>query len=104
MDLSKAYDNVDHYVAVAALQAEKAPAALINVCLCAWKGPRACVHNELSSPLWVAKGLPQGDSCAPGALVATLTPWRAEPARGWACMDDRSLTAGGARAEQDFAE
>eukprot|EP00959_Pyramimonas_sp_CCMP1952_P378883 7936586-Pyramimonas_sp.AAC.1 len=84
MDHSKAYDNVDHYVAVAALQAERAPEALISICLCAWKGPRVCcAQNELSPPLWVVKGLPQGDSCAPGATVATLTPWSAEPAQGW---------------------
>jgi hypothetical protein len=82
MDLSKAYDNVDHYVAVAALRAERAPEALISICLCAWKGPRVCcVQNKLSPPLWVVKGLSQGDSCAPGATVATLIPWRAEPAQ-----------------------
>eukprot|EP00959_Pyramimonas_sp_CCMP1952_P305148 6386063-Pyramimonas_sp.AAC.1 len=37
-------------------------------------------------------------------MVATLTPRRAEPAQGWAYMDDRSLTAGGVRADQDLAE
>lgn len=96
MDLSKAYDNIDHGIAAAAFEAEGVPKAVIATCQLAWQGPRfCCVANEIARPVWPTKALPQGDSCAPGAMTGTLVPWNPSPATGRAFMDDRSLTAKG---------
>eukprot|EP00959_Pyramimonas_sp_CCMP1952_P078647 1643959-Pyramimonas_sp.AAC.1 len=101
MDLSKSYDSIDHGVAVAALERECAPDAVVYCCLAAWGGPRVCcVYDEPAEPLRGSRGLPQGDSCAPGATVAALVPWDCTPAHGRAYMDDRSLASTGPRAPE----
>ena len=49
----------------------------------------------IEQPVGAVRGLSQGDSCAPSAMVVTLMPWR--PAgKSWAFMNDRSsVTAAG---------
>ena len=105
MDLSKAYDNVDHGVAAEAFRYESVPVTVIATCRMAWRGPRVCcVEGELAQPIWPVKALPQGDSCAPGAMTASLVPWKPAPARGWKFMDDRSLATKGPGAKADLQE
>ena len=102
MDLSKAYDNVDHQVASIAFEFQAVPAALSAVCHMAWLGPRTCcVDGEMAAPLWPKKALAQGDSCAPGGMTASLVPWTVpSPTKKWKFMDDRSLSSRGPDAAQ----
>ncbi|CAK0846660.1 unnamed protein product, partial [Prorocentrum cordatum] len=94
LDLSSACDNVDHALAAAGLAAQGAPEAVINVSLHAWRGPRYCaVNSEVAPALWTQRRLPQGDSVAPCAIVATLVLWTCSPATGWAFMDDRPIAS-----------
>eukprot|EP00959_Pyramimonas_sp_CCMP1952_P093446 1955763-Pyramimonas_sp.AAC.1 len=66
----------------------------------AWKGPRHCSVSGAVAPLTrPQRGLPQGSSVAPAAMVLSLTPW--QPVSGQAYMDDRSLTAANGDLLQD---
>eukprot|EP00959_Pyramimonas_sp_CCMP1952_P214110 4479998-Pyramimonas_sp.AAC.1 len=44
----------------------------------------------MTSPIYVERGLPQGDAVAPAGMCACLVPW--QPSGGMAYMGDRSLT------------
>lgn len=95
MDLSKAYDMLGHEVVAAALEREGVSRRTLAVCRAAWRGPRICmVEGELAaSAVEATRGLPQGDSIAPGGMCAALVPWAPPSAHAWCYMDDRSLTS-----------
>ena len=59
------------------------------------EGPRFFqVAGELASePIRGIRGLPQGDSMAPGGMVSVLVPWQPAQGGSWALMDDRSTAA-----------
>ena len=108
-DLSKAYDMIDHELAAEALRRQNVPRFVIGLCTFVWKGPRYChVEGELDhEPIRPVRSLPQGESTAPGGMVATLVPWQPPSStKSWAFMDDRSLTAAGpdATANLDAAQ
>ncbi|CAK0829594.1 unnamed protein product [Prorocentrum cordatum] len=52
-----------------------------------------CVGRALAAAALAARGAPEGDSVAPGAMVAALVPWKRTPATGWALVDDRSIAS-----------
>eukprot|EP00959_Pyramimonas_sp_CCMP1952_P072533 1515453-Pyramimonas_sp.AAC.1 len=63
LDLSRAYDNIDHAVSTQACICSGAPAAGTFTAVAAWRGPRYCsVNSSLAPPIWATRGLPQGDS------------------------------------------
>ena len=93
LDLSKAYDNIGHEVADSAMEASSYPDSTRYVCKAAWQGPRHCsLNGELAPPSYAYRGLPQGDSTAPGVMISTLSPWQPFGSAG-AFMDDRYLVA-----------
>ena len=94
MDLTQAYDRIDHGLAALALTMQGCSCFSTAICTLAWTGPRWCqVDAEISRELtWPTRSLPQGESCAPGAMCATLVPWKPAEAKRWSFMDDRTLT------------
>ena len=91
LDLSRANDNIDHEIGTGALQRCEVPSAVVFTALAAWNGPRhLSLAGEIAAAVWVARGLPQGDSVAPAGMCASLIPWQLNC--GQAYMDDRSLT------------
>ncbi|CAK0854812.1 unnamed protein product, partial [Prorocentrum cordatum] len=91
-DLSKARDNIDFAIAEDAFERQGMPPHNTRLCMAAWRAPRFCtMGGKLSRPIWPKRGLPQGDSLAPNAMVGALAPWA--PDSGLACMGDRGLTA-----------
>ncbi|CAK0791040.1 unnamed protein product, partial [Prorocentrum cordatum] len=55
---------------------------------------------DLTKAIWPTKAMPQGDSCALGAMTAPLCPGTQSPP--WIGRDDRSLGAKGERASADL--
>jgi hypothetical protein len=108
MDLTKAYDLIEHEIAAAGLTFEEVPDAIICLCCCVWAAPRFCqVEQQLSlKPVLPTRSLPQGESMAPGAMMSTLVPWRPpqQNIKKFAFMDDRSLVASGAQAQAELAQ
>ena len=50
------------------------------------------MHIELASkPIVAKRGLPQGNSVAPGGTVGILAPWQPQGVHSWLFMDDRSM-------------
>ena len=95
LDLTKAYDLLDHDLVCEALLKQGISRFVVQTLRRAWKGLRIChVHGDLSVPITPLRGIPQGCSCAPGSMISTLVPW--DPGcKHWAYMDDRSLAADG---------
>ena len=92
LDLAKAYDNLNHDIALEALLRSGVPQTVAYLCAAVWKAPRFCtVGRQMAAPTRPTRGLPQGDSMAPTAMIASLTPWA--PHAGSAYMDDRTLVA-----------
>ena len=100
MDLTKAYDLINHAIAKKGLELQGVSKYIVTLCTQVWKGPRSChVEGELTkTPVRPKRSLPQGESMAPGAMVSTLVPWQPTSIDRWAFMDDRSLVASGPNA------
>eukprot|EP00959_Pyramimonas_sp_CCMP1952_P121682 2544284-Pyramimonas_sp.AAC.1 len=93
MDLSAAFDQVDHDLAFETADHSTMPYAVMYTGYAAWKGLRICsIQGELAPPLDPCRGLTQGDSTTPCTLISTFVPW-VPTSQGHAFMDDRSLVA-----------
>ena len=105
MDLTKAYDMIDHAIARKGLEMQGVSNYVVTLCTKVWSGPRYChVEGELTkTPVRPTRSLPQGESMAPGAMVSTLVPWQPLDIDSWAFMDDRSLVASGPNAAANHA-
>ena len=52
LDLSKAFDTLNHEVLRVALGDMRLPPAVVSMLLCAWRAPRICqAHGELAAPI-----------------------------------------------------
>ena len=52
LDLSKAFDTLNHEVLRVALEDMRLPPAVVSMLLCAWRAPRICqAHGELAAPI-----------------------------------------------------
>ncbi|CAK0857165.1 unnamed protein product, partial [Prorocentrum cordatum] len=72
MDHTKAHNSIARRIVEEAFGKEVVPETVILTCRLAWAGPRVCcVSDELAEAIWPTKALPQGGSCAPGAMTAT---------------------------------
>ena len=102
VDLSRAYDSVDHGVAGAALCYQGTPPPVVAALEAVWRAPRYCsVAGDLADALNPTRGLPPGDPPSGRVLSVVLLPWhnavRSVPrTRGWSYVDDRSLKAAAA--------
>ena len=100
MDLTKAFDSVQHTVADRALSNAGIPRRAIDMLRCAWAAPRICTVQGQPDDAWIrpGRGIPQGCSMSGAILCAILAPWStAIPAvsgcRTMAFLDDRTLLA-----------
>ena len=108
LDLSKAFDTVDHSVADIAMQTHGIHRRLRQILLRAWKAPRHCVVGGVPSlPINPLRGLPQGDPVAPAVLGMVLAPWCGDSCHDeqrFAFVDDRTIVAQGDRPTEHLAE
>ena len=108
VDLSKAFDTVDHSVADIAMQTHGIHRRLRQILLRAWKAPRHCVVGGVPSlPINPLRGLPQGDPVAPAVLGMVLAPWCGDSCHDeqrFAFVDDRTIVAQGDRPTEHLAE
>ena len=101
IDLSKAYDSIDHEAAAQALRHLGTPEPVVCLLEQAWRAPRTCcVEGDLAESILPVAGIPAGDPASTRVLGALIAPWHAAmrkvpSIKPWAYVDDRSLKAGG---------
>ena len=76
VDLAKAFDTIDHEVAVAALQHQGVDRRVTGfIRRSVWGAPRVCqVATEFAEPVVATRGIPAGCPSCPAVLAAVLRP------------------------------
>ena len=105
LDLAKAYDNVLHDPAAAALAFEGTPPEVVGWLTAAWTAKRVCnVNGELADPIQPTSGILPGDPTSGRVLSILLMPWHAlmtkQDVAPAAYADDRSIKAAGNTTEE----
>jgi len=76
LDLSKAFDTLDHRLLAEALTRANLPCIVSRELRRSWEGPRVIHTNgEVAQALWPKRGVPQGGACCPNLLSLVLAPW-----------------------------
>ena len=93
LDLSKAFDTLEHPMVETAMLARGKHAKAINLLKCAWKAPRYCViKGRMAKPIWPTISVPQRCPASPQAMCDVLAPWETG-AQQHAWMDDRTISS-----------
>jgi len=100
IDLSAAFDLVQHEMAERALVERGCPIEIAAWLRLSWSAPRIChVRGDIAAPLLPSRGIPAGCPLSMRVLAVVLAPWHAvvesiSPALStWAYADDRSVKA-----------
>ena len=98
LDLSRAFDTIDHKVGLHALTRAGVPTNVATLLALSWRAERICVvKSKPSIPITPTRGIPQGCPASPFILACVLRPWSAiiqhavPTAHTWLFVDDRSL-------------
>ena len=103
MDLSKAYDTLDHRLVSVALKRDGLSSIASAMIEMSWRGQKFfCVSGQFAKPLIAVVGIPQGDPMSGRGLAAVLAPWprvvraAAPDAKCFTWVDDRTIAVGSA--------